>query len=300
MFRRPRRRAKRQLWQRDDDHGALQSPPGSWDETQRGWASYGLDFGSLAAVVGCLLVPVIFGLTRVSRPEKASPQTASVPADPNPTPLTTAPPLSLDELLRAIKHRLNLRGIPTEVDPSQNLLRVLTHGPMHPLSKASLDERIKPRIPEVSAVLAWAVRCHVDFEAAPTLRPVSDPALCPSTNTNDLSELAQANCLVGRGRLSVHSLRFEGHSDGVPFRANPKGPFRDNLSLSVARAKILSDQINTCIQNHPLRSRLSSSYQGYGDSHPKVSNALDPKNRRVEIRFQVNPDAQLDADLIVN
>lgn len=80
-----------------------------------------------------------------------------------------------------------------------------------------------------------------------------------------------------------HRVIIEGHTDNTPTKPSPEKPYKDNMELSLLRAKAVASIL---VKNGISYERISAI--GYGDSRPIASNETDEdrvKNRRVEIKL---------------
>ncbi len=193
--------------------------------------------------------------------------------------------LSLNELLRAMKKKLAGESIQAEVRASQGTLRVMTDIAHFPLSKADLPPARRSDSQAIADALAWAVHCHLDFSGV--LESEQGQELlksCPVQRTPSYA------CLKGRGRVQIAGIRFEGHTDTVPFVR--EGEFSNNQDLSEARALRFAAQVMGCTSS--LLSQLGEEdlipfeTRGFADRELAEPQGRDPRNRRVEIHFSAD------------
>lgn len=265
------------------------------DEARDSWNTYPVDLGSVAGLFVLGFLSLILAMAIIKNPVSAKPLDPSEAQLPAPENKRTQQVLTLDELLKIMKDKLQAQGVAAEALPQQNLLRVMIQGPMFPLSKAEMPHRLRPSADAVSGVLAWALRCHLKAaEESPWVVDTVPRPQCSDAGLKMSRSLAQADCLANRGSIELAGLVFEGHTDSVPFRAAAKGPFKNNAQLSQARALNFSQQVMGCAhktaQNLPPQTgfepRLPVGVRGYGSQRPKEPDNRDPRNRRVEILFQ--------------
>jgi outer membrane protein OmpA-like peptidoglycan-associated protein len=100
---------------------------------------------------------------------------------------------------------------------------------------------------------------------------LNSAAITPNAQ-NKLNEFAEA---LKDTRLQSHSFTVEGYTDA-------RGPEGYNMSLSEKRARSVAAFL---LENGVEPSRINA--EGKGEESPRVADAFDPVNRRVELRINL-------------
>jgi flagellar motor protein MotB len=280
-------------------NGELQMPP-----VISGLGPHYGDIGMIAVACGIGLLALIVGLRPESQIATAAEQAPMEGPQQIPS-IVQHPlkPLTLDELLQELRKRLAQEHVATKVDMLHGRLRLLSNAPLFALSQPIMDSAHTRDARKVAEALAWAARCHIDFQDSHDVTQSPSSQVCPLGNRAETQSFA--SCLQDRGRVSISHIRFEGHADSVPFRAQPKGEFHDNQSLSTARAERFADNIVTCAHSD-LKRRGSSSAMPYeaiglGSEYSAEQSGRDPRNRRIEVRFRTDKaDSALPGSIKIN
>jgi hypothetical protein len=243
--------------------------------------------GTTALATAFIVICVMIGA--VQKKEAASVQTTQsddvLSSETGVSPL----PMTLEELLVEMGRRLGAANVVSKVRLQERTLRIMSDGPMFPLSKEKIIDQRKEQVDAVADTLAWAVNCHLNF----TGDLASDEGQSALKECG-LREPVRYECLPGKGRVDVVGIRFEGHADTVPFRKLAQGTvdsrkFTNNQDLSQARAVEFANEIIQCAKNKlgKLGSRtvIPHEAKGLSDTTPAETSGRDPKNRRVEIHF---------------
>lgn len=199
-------------------------------------------------------------------------------------------PLSLEELLQELRKRLAQENVATNVDSIEGKIRLISNAPLFAFSQPNLDRAHEADARKIAEALAWAARCHIDFQDQQFAAPEPRAQVCKLTKGTATQTFDY--CLQNRGRVSITHIRFEGHADSVPFRPHSTAEFADNQSLSNARATRFADSVVTCAKSD-LKARGSAAtipYEalGMGSNQPAERTGRDPRNRRIEVRFKTD------------
>jgi flagellar motor protein MotB len=252
-----------------------------------GLGPYYGDIGMIAVACGIGLVALIAGLRPDSEIASAAQQVPKTIPSMQQNPLK---PLTLEELLEELRKRLAQEHVATKVDTLRGKLRLLSNAPLFALSQPNIDSVHTHDARKIAEALAWAARCHIDFQDSKDVMQSPDTQVCQLGSRAETHSFS--NCLQDRGRVSISHIRFEGHADSVPFRAQSKGEFSDNQSLSPARAKRFANSVVVCAQSD-LKQRgnaLTMPYEaiGLGSEQSAEQSGRDPCNRRIEVRFRTD------------
>jgi flagellar motor protein MotB len=256
-----------------------------------GLGPYFGDIGMFAVACGIGLIALIAGL----RPEtQIATAAAQVPGQiPQITPSMEQnhpDPLTPDELLQELRKRLAQEHVATKVDTLHGKLRLLSNAPLFALSQPDMESVRTRDARKIAEALAWAARCHIDFQDSKDVMQGPDSKVCKLGSRAKTHSFA--SCLKDRGRVSISHIRFEGHADSVPFRTQSKGEFKDNQSLSTARAERFADTVVGCAQSdlkqHGSTLRMPYEAIGLGSEQSAEQSGRDPRNRRIEVRFRTD------------
>lgn len=251
---------------------------------------YWIDRGSL--LLACCIIIIVTLIATIPK-EIASAQLQL--SEENSSEKFSDSTISIEELLIAMRQRLRNLQVPSGVNLSQSVLRIMEDGPMYALSKADILKSREENARIVADTLAWAIHCHIDFNLPDELSTVeiklpSTAKTCKLPRNDNLSN-ARKDCLAGKGRVRVSRISFQGHADTVPFKQNPQGEFSDNQGLSDGRAQRFAESILACatddLKELGTEQKIPYETHGFSSEMPKFSPGRDPRNRRVEIHFDV-------------
>jgi hypothetical protein len=280
-------------------NGELRMPP-----MISGLGPYYGDIGMIAVACGIGLLALIAGLRPDSQIATAAEQVPMEAPQQQPSiEQHSLKPLTLDELLQELRKRLAQENVTTKVDTLHGKLRLLSNAPLFALSQPNMDRAHTSDARKVAEALAWAARCHIDFQNSmdATKSPIAQ--VCQLGNRAETRTFS--SCWQDRGRVSISHIRFEGHADSIPFRAQPKGEFNDNQSLSTARAERFADRVVKCAQSdlkqHGSSSAMPYEAIGLGSEYSAEQSGRDPRNRRIEVRFRTDKtDSALPGSIDIN
>lgn len=197
-------------------------------------------------------------------------------------------PLTLAELLLAMRNRLRDQNVTSQVRVNEGTLRVMSTVAHYALSRADLAPEREVDADAIADTLAWAVHCHIDFSGEMDLSDEDGGASACSQSRS--TRQSAYTCLPGKGKVALAGIRFEGHADAVPFKpASRKRAFNNNQELSDARAARFAQRILGCAEENLAVSgtpvKIPFEVSGHADDKPAEKSGRDPRNRRVEIHF---------------
>lgn len=207
-----------------------------------------------------------------------------------------AGPMTLAELLMAMRNRLRDQNVTSQVRVNDGTLRVMSNVAHYALSKADLPPDREADADAIADTLAWAVHCHIDFSGEMTSS--EEGASLGACARSGVSRSSGYSCLPGKGKVVLAGIRFEGHADAVPFKPTKrKRAFNNNQELSDARAERFAQRILGCAEENLAESgtsvKIPFELSGYSNDKPAEKSGRDPRNRRVEIHFsEENPSPE--------
>ena len=181
------------------------------------------------------------------------------------------------QLLTTLEKDLAARDLKVSIDTLQGILRLTEQSINFPSGSAEPEPEHVVRVSTLAEVLDEVLPCFV--------------ASAIERCTRDKLRMSSVD---GPG-ASVSVLLLEGHTDTLRVNAS-QSRFRNNLELSGARAAAIHRML---VEHRPglgeLRNRDGArilSISGYGDQQLLVANdPMSPANRRIELRFLMEPPA---------
>ena len=192
-------------------------------------------------------------------------------------------------ILHDMEERLEDAGMRVEVIPEQGVLRLSENAINFPFGGEAPINR--ENVGRLARVLAEVVPC---FTSEMSVGPEESQALDEEVDRAHCQEAADTpryECPGLPGRLDT--ILIEGHTDGVPVARGLR--FRSNLELSSMRAANVHRMIVAC---EPDIERMVNSYgvsilstSGYGSARPAGEDLFAAENRRIDLRFLLEPPA---------
>lgn len=199
-------------------------------------------------------------------------------------------------ILDEISEHLARSGIDVEVIYDQGVVRLSEDA----VNFARGDERPmtehEPHVGRLAHALSVIVPCYVrpvrpdssgGASAGSDERTAQPGAWCPVP----VLESVSGPCPAELSPWLVETLLIEGHTDAVP--VSPSARFADNLALSSMRAASVHRMIRSCRPH--LDGLLNTSgapvlsVSGYGETRPATLDPLATANRRIDLRFLLEP-----------
>ena len=199
-------------------------------------------------------------------------------------------------ILDEISEHLARSSIEVEVIYDQGVVR-LSEGAVN---FARGDERPmaehEPHVGRLAHVLSVIVPCYVrsvrpdspgGASAGSDERTAQPGGWCPGT----VLESVSGRCPAELSPWLVETLLIEGHTDAEPVSQGAR--FADNLALSSMRAASVHRMIRSCRPHLDGLLNMSGapvlSVSGYGETRPATLDPLAEENRRIDLRFLLEP-----------
>ena len=193
-------------------------------------------------------------------------------------------------ILHDVRERLEDAGMRVEVVPEQGVLRLSENAINFPFGGETPIDR--QNVGRLARVLADVIPCFASpstESVAATPRPEEDREAADRSHCQLPDAKPRYQCPGLPGRLDT--VLIEGHTDGVPVARGLR--FRSNLELASMRAANVHRMIVAC---EPEIERMVNSYgasilstSGYGSARPVGADHLAAENRRIDLRFLLEP-----------
>lgn len=189
------------------------------------------------------------------------------------------PAKTRQHILEKLQNILEKKGLYVEVLPEEGILRLSESVLSFPPAKAFPQKNKLRNIGLISSALTEVLSCHSKHKGKKTLG--KRPKWCRVANKQSNYECPEDTSLI-------ESVLVEGHTDSSKVRYGTG--YRDNLSLSAARATTVLRLLRLCDSNlarlyNPNNQPLIGA-SGYSFMRPIIrKNTKDPRNRRIDIRL---------------
>lgn len=183
--------------------------------------------------------------------------------------------ITLKELLIELQGKLNQEGVTIHINSANNGIIIVSSKAIFARSSTDLASKQTKDLNLIYDYILWAMSCHIE-QGKREIKYFRSP------------------CLKNKGRIGLHQIKFEGHTDSVKFRLKPSTVYRNNYELSKYRAKEFA---RLFVERFTARTKLAVpdlgftiDTHGYGDDRRIHEIGSHPSNRRVEIIFiEKNP-----------
>ncbi len=202
-----------------------------------------------------------------------------------------SPMLTRLHILKDLEEIFKKEGLEVEVLPTEGILRLNESTLGFPAAKALPNDQNLPSLGKIAHILTQVLPCYSQKEPK-SLNPFEQgiAAETPLWCSQEIKTQYQCNPnLEGR----IETIMIEGHTDSTTVRTG----YKDNLALSAARATTVLRLMKSCTTELDTLSNSRGlplfAASGYSYLRPlNADSSTDPKNRRIDIRFVMDPPAE--------
>lgn len=208
-----------------------------------------------------------------------------------------SPALTRQQFLIDLQAHLGELGVKVDIFPEEGILRLSESALKFPSGKAFPEIETLPTIGHLARALTSFLPCFSTTKFS-NLFQDNAPSWCGS-----ITAQSEYQCPEDQ-TARIDTIMIEGHTDAFAIRIG--SPYKDNLSLSAARASTVLRLLALCdpkiLELYNNQNRPLIGVSGYSYLRPIIKdNPNDERNRRIDVRFVMElPEIALNEKQLIN